>query len=165
MTMEGRVSDKSWAEKTGLMKGLHHQAAAALPLRPPASGPELVKSDTPVIDAFEDPTTYEAVRALHARSNDAYFFVPGRAAPYVRPYAYFQGVDPIPDGTGLLVHWPGLRFEVRGDNLLPAISRLSQRRADVWRVFRPGYHVAPLGGATVIRDIRAVLDSEAAGPR
>lgn len=162
MTMGGRVSDKYWSNLMGGGRQLPAEQAPA-GSAPPTGNVIPMAKDGAVLDGFADPPDYEAVRSLHTRSNDAYFFVPGQVVPYVQPYAFFQGVIPLPDNSGILILWPGIQFEIRGENFTPAILRLSQRQADVWRVFRPGYHAAPGKGATVIHSIHAVLDDDAEG--
>lgn len=163
MTTGDRMSAKLWTEVAAQSGAPRRQYEAPPAAAQSVPAPELVKSDAPIADPFADPPAYEAVRSLHTRSHDAFFFIPGEEVPYQRPYAYYQGAEPIPDGSGLRLHWPGIRFEVRGEHVPKLMMRLATRRADVWRPFRPGYHVAP-DGATIIRSIRVVVENED-GPR
>lgn len=140
------------------MHGARRAPIAQPPAAPAVPAPELVKSDKLIADPFIDTPAYEAVRALHTRSLDAFFYL-GAAEFFARPYAYFQGMASLPDG-GLVLHWPGSRIEVRGDHLGQLMSRIALRRADVWRVFRPDYHAAPETGAAVIRSIALVLEGD-----
>jgi hypothetical protein len=100
------------------------------------AGPELVKTDQPEADPFADSHEYEAVRAIMGRSHDACFFADD-GMPYFRPWAYFTGAEAHPQHRLIILHWPGVRVEVKGENLQPVYLRLMTRRADVLRVFDP----------------------------
>jgi hypothetical protein len=155
------VSDSvSWAERTVPLTGARRHPAAAVAAETIA-GPELVVNhDGPEADPFADHRDYIAVRSIMGRAAHDACFIDDSGMPHLKPWAYYLGAEAHPAHRGIMLHWPGCRVEVTGDDLRSVYPLIMTRHAGLWRVFDARWHHPPPAGAAVIRSIRVIVTED-----
>jgi hypothetical protein len=145
----------SWTERTVPLTGTRRQPAASVTAEA-MTGPELVVNHEGTVDPFAEQPEYAAARSVMGRSAHDVCFVDNDGLPHFKPWAYYLGAEAHPEHRGIVLHWPGCRVEVTGENLQSVYPLLMTRHAGVWRVFDTGRHTLPPAGSAVIRSIRVI---------